>query len=81
MDGSYQPRRSSSGIRMSSNLCLEMRNGLHYDHRTQRRSTSIPQTYTYQLSNSSKRPSTDTAAGSQLNSRRPSKNVCNVQEL
>lgn len=58
-----------------------MRNGLHYDHRTQRRSTSIPQTSTYPLSTSSKRPSSETVASSQLNSRRQSKNMINVHEL
>jgi hypothetical protein len=58
-----------------------MRNGLHYDRRNKRRSTSLQQTYTYQLSNSSKRPSNDTVTSSQVNSRRQSKCIFNVHEL
>ena len=80
-DDNYQRRRSSSTIRTSSNFGIELRNGLHYDRRDKRRSTSIQQTYIYQFSNSSKRPSTDTVINSQLNSRRPSKAVYNVQEF
>jgi hypothetical protein len=58
-----------------------MRNGLYYDRRDKRRSTSVQQTYIYQFSNSSKRPSNDTVASSQLNSRRTSKCIVNVQEF
>lgn len=60
---------------------MEMRNGVQYDRRDKRRSTSIQQTYTYQLSNTSKRPSCDTSGNSQLNSRRTSRCVLNIQEF
>ncbi|CAF1566006.1 unnamed protein product, partial [Adineta steineri] len=43
--------------------------------------TSVLQTFTYPLSNSSKRPSSDTIISSQLNSRRTSRCVVNVQEV
>jgi hypothetical protein len=58
-----------------------MRNGLLYDRRDKHRSTSVPQTYTCQLSNSSKRASYDTVTSSQLNSRRPSKSILNIHEV
>ncbi len=81
-DDSYeQRRRSSAALRTSSNFGLEMRNGLLYDRRDKRRSTSCQQTYIYQFSNSSKRPSNDTIISSQVNSRRPSKTIYHVQEL
>jgi hypothetical protein len=77
LDSDYQRRRRSSGVHTSSNFALEMRNGIQ----NQRRSISVPQTYTYQLSNTSKRPSRETILGSQSNSRRPSRGVFNVQDL
>jgi len=54
---------------------MEMRNGPQCDLRNKRRSTSVQQTYTYQLTNTSKRPSTDTLVNSQVNSRRTSRCV------
>jgi hypothetical protein len=81
-DNYQQRRRSSSTIRASSNLGIEMRNGLYHDRREKkRRSASVQQTYIYQFSNSSKRPSNDTIISSQLNSRRASKSVYHMQEL
>jgi len=80
-DENYQRRRSSGTIPTSSNHGIEMRNGILYDRRDKRRSTSIQQTYIYQFSNSSKRPSSDTIISSQLNSRRASKSAYNMQEL
>jgi len=68
LDDSYQRRRSS-------NFTMEMRNGPQCDLRNKRRSTSVQQTYTYQLTNTSKRPSTDTLVNSQVNSRRTSRCV------
>ncbi|CAF1250557.1 unnamed protein product [Adineta ricciae] len=79
-DEDYQRKRPPNRMRTSSNFGLEMRNGIYYDRRDTRRSTSIQQTFTYPLSVSSKRASCDTMAGSQLNSRRTSKCVINVQE-
>jgi len=58
-----------------------MRNGLLYDRRDKHRSISMPQTYTCQFSNSSKRASNDTVTSSQLNSRRPSRCMLNVHEV
>jgi hypothetical protein len=58
-----------------------MRNGLHYGRRDKRRSTSIPLPYTYPLNNSSKRASNETVLNSQLNSRRTSKCIFNVQDV
>lgn len=58
-----------------------MRNGLIYERRDTRRSTSIPLTSTYPFTNSSKRPSNDTIIGPLVNSRRTSRCVFNVQEL
>ncbi len=80
-DENYERRRRSNTVRMSSNVGIEMHNGLHYNRRDKRRSTSVQQTCTYQLSNSSKRPSDDTVISSQMNSRRASRGVNNVQEL
>ena len=80
-DDNYQRRRASATMRSGSTVGIEMRNGLYYGRRDKRRSTSGQQTYIYQFSNSSKRPSNDTIVSSQVNSRRPSKCVYNVQEF
>jgi hypothetical protein len=80
-DDDYQLRQNPNNVRSSSNFGLEMRNGLLYDRRTKRVSTSAQQTYTYALSNSSKRASNDTVVSSQVNSRRQSRCVFNVQEI
>ncbi len=80
-DDDYQRKRPSNRMRTSSNFGIEMRNALHYDRRDTRRSTSVQQTYTYPLGNSSKRASNDTIIASQVNSRRTSRCVFNVQEV
>ncbi|CAF0818833.1 unnamed protein product [Adineta steineri] len=80
-DDDYQRKRATSRIRSSSNFGLELRTGPYYGRRDTRRSTSVLQTFTYPLSNSSKRPSSDTIISSQLNSRRTSRCVVNVQEV
>lgn len=59
---------------------MEMRNGLLFDGRGRRPSTSVQQTYIYQFSNSSKRASDETVLGSQTNLRRPSRGILPVQE-
>ncbi len=76
-DDDYQRRRNSSCVRTSSTFGLEMRNGLQ----TNRRSISIPLSFTHQLNNASKRPSSETIMLPQLNSRRTSKGIFHVQEL
>jgi hypothetical protein len=73
-------RQNKSDIRLSSNFTQDLRNGLQKD-RNKRRSTSIPQACACPLRNSSKRPSIETIISSQLNSRRPSKSVLNVDEV
>lgn len=78
-DENYRREPHSSGIRASSNIGIEMRNGLLFDGRDRRRSTSIQQTYIYQFSNSSKRTSDETILGSQSNLRRPSRGILPVQ--
>ena len=80
-DDNYQRGRgSSSAIRISSNIPMEVRNGLYFDSRDRRRSTSIQQTYIYQFSTSSKRPSDEIGGDSQSTLRRLSKGILPVQE-
>ena len=78
LDGNYHQRRSFSSVRANSNFGIQMRDGFEYDYCNKFRSTSLRQTYTYQLSNSSKRLSHDTVLTSQVNGRRTSKSIFNV---
>ena len=83
-DENYNQRRrrrqNKSDIRLSSTCG---RTTLHHlqNNQSKYRSTSITQTVVYPLSNSSKQPSNETMASSQLHSRQPSRNKLNVDEV
>lgn len=79
--GSFRRRRNSTTLQANSHYGLEMHNGLGHNYRHQRPSMSNQPTYTYQLSQSFKRRSSDATPSSQLSARRVSNAFKHADEV
>ncbi|CAF4054617.1 unnamed protein product, partial [Rotaria sordida] len=73
-------RQNKNNIPLNAYFLRDGRHG-RQNNQSRRISASITQTYPYPISNSSKRPSSETIISTQLNSRRTSKGVLNMDEV